>query len=102
MTSPSWTAGYISDVAYTLGFYREMAPPFLDYVCALNGYTGPRRTPMRYCELGCGRGYGTALLAAANPDSSFVGIDFNPAHIREARSLAERAGLANVTFLESS
>ena len=101
MTTPSWTAGYVSDIAYTLGFYREMAPPMLDYALALGGIAGPAGA-IRYCELGCGRGYGTTLMAAANPDSSFVGIDFNPEHIREARELAARAAIDNVQFIEAS
>lgn len=101
--SASWMGGYVSDVTYTLGFYRELSPAFLTYVCESNGVRGPsagRR--LRYCELGCGRGYGTALLAAANPDMDFVGIDFNPTHIAEAQSFADKVGLANLTFLESS
>jgi SAM-dependent methyltransferase len=102
MTAPAWTAGYVSDIAYTLGFYREMAPPALDYALASNGFEGVGTGPLAYCELGCGRGYGTALLAAANPDSRFVGIDFNPAHIQEAQRLAERAGLDNIRFVEAS
>ncbi len=101
MSAPAWTSGYVSDVAYTLGFYREMAPPMLNYALALGGIAGPSGS-LRYCELGCGRGYGTALLAAANPASSFVGIDFNPEHIREARDFGERAGLTNVQFVEAS
>jgi SAM-dependent methyltransferase len=101
--TPAWMSGYVGDVAYTLGFYRELSPSFLNYVCIINGYAGISKSRgLRYCELGCGRGYGTALLAAANPDSEFVGIDFNPSHIGEARDFAARAGIANITFLESS
>src|SRR5262245_20624040 len=97
----SWMSGYVGDVAYTLGFYRELSPTYLNLVCVLNGHNGPRLTqPLRYCELGCGRGYGTALLAAANPTIEFVGIDFNPSHIAEARGLASQAGITNVTFFE--
>lgn len=95
--------GYVADVAYTLGYYRELAPTFLNFACVINGVVAPEpEKPLRYCELGCGRGYGTTLLAAANPNSHFVGIDFNPAHIAEARALAKRAGVENVTFLEMS
>src|SRR5262249_53676291 len=87
--TPAWMSGYTSDVAYTLGFYKELAPSFLNYVCVINGVEGiPVGDPLRYCELGCGRGYGTTLLAAANPDIEFVGIDFNPLHINEARAFA--------------
>lgn len=99
----NWMGGYVADVAYTLGYYRELAPTFLNFACVINGVAAPDPDkPLRYCELGCGRGYGTILLAAANPNSQFVGVDFNPAHVAEARSLAKRAGIANVTFLEMS
>ena len=101
--TPAWMSGYVSDIAYTLGFYRELAPSFLNYVCVINGVEGiPIGTPLRYCELGCGRGYGTTLLAAANPDIEFVGIDFNPLHINEARAFANRAGISNIAFIEIS
>ncbi|MBX3518655.1 MAG: methyltransferase regulatory domain-containing protein [Xanthobacteraceae bacterium] len=97
----NWMSGYVADVTYTLGFYRELAPTFLNFACVINGVAAPEpEKPLRYCELGCGRGYGTILLAAANPNSQYVGIDFNPAHIAEARGLANRAGITNVTFLE--
>lgn len=99
--SASWMSGYVGDVPYTLGFYRELAPTFLNMACVLNGIDGLRvKGPLRYCELGCGRGYGLTLLAAANPDIEFVGIDFNPSHIVEARSLASKANIANLTFFE--
>lgn len=99
----NWMDGYVADVAYTLGYYRELAPSFLHFACAVNGVAAPQpEQNLRYCELGCGRGYGTLLLAAANPNSHFVGIDFNPAHIAEARRLAEQAKIANITFLEMS
>lgn len=99
----AWTSGYVGDVAYTLGFYPELAPSILNYACLVNGVEGlPLSRKLRYCELGCGRGYGTTLLAAANPDIEFVGIDFNPSHIAEARTLAKRAGIVNVAFFESS
>ncbi|MBX3501690.1 MAG: methyltransferase regulatory domain-containing protein [Alphaproteobacteria bacterium] len=96
-------SGYVDDVIYTLGFHPELAPSFLDYACLVGGVDGlstARR--LRYCELGCGRGYSTILLAAANPDMDFVGVDFSPAHVDEARSLAKRAGLENLLFYELS
>ncbi len=89
MSTATWQAGYVGDVNYTLGFYRELSPTYLSLACVMSGVEGPDVTkPMRYCELGCGRGFGTVLLAAANPNIEFVGVDFNPSHIAEARSLA--------------
>jgi SAM-dependent methyltransferase len=99
----NWMSGYVADVNYTLGFYRELSPIYLDFACVVNGFEGIKVTkPLRYCELGCGRGYGTALLAAANPNIKFVGIDFNPSHIAEARALAAQAELSNLSFYEMS
>ncbi len=101
--SRNWSAGYSTDIAYILGYYRELAPSFLDYICRINGVMGVDWSrPLRYCELGCGRGFGTALLAAANPDMTFVGIDFNPTHIAEARAFAKDLKLPNLTFREMS
>jgi len=101
--SLKWSSGYSADVAYILGFYRELAPSFLDYVCAINGVAGvPWSRGVRYCELGCGRGFGTALLAAANPDIDFVGIDFSPTHVAEAKALTDGVNLPNVSFREMS
>ena len=101
--SKNWLAGYSTDVAYILGYYRELAPHFLNYGCLVNGVQGlPDRKNIRYCELGCGRGYATTLMAAANPDMTFVGVDFNPTHIAEANALASRVALPNLSFREMS
>ena len=99
----SWTSGYVTDIEYTSGFYRELAPSYLQFVLLSqklrSSPIGPGTT---YCELGCGQGFGTALLAAANPQAQFWGFDFNPAQIASARRLAEDAGLANITFEDYS
>jgi SAM-dependent methyltransferase len=52
--------------------------------------------------LGCGYGLTTLILAASNPQMSFVGVDFNPTHIAAAANLAESAQLSNMRFIESS
>ncbi len=98
-----WNAGYIADIEYVTGFYREQSPDFLNFVCLLNGYEPHHLDDgYTYCELGCGLGYTVSVLAAADPRGRFHGIDFNPAHIAYARNLAEDAGLDNVTFHEAS
>ena len=56
----------------------------------------------RYCELGCGYGLTTLVLAAANPHMTFVGVDFNPTHIVAAKTLVESARLPNIRFVEAS
>lgn len=99
----SWTDGYVTDIQYTSGFYRELSPVYLAYVCDLIGVRCPDFSqPYAYCELGCGQGFGTNILAAANPRGDFYAYDFNPAQIANAQSLVKAAGLKNMHFFERS
>ena len=96
-----WSQGYNTNTAYTFGFYREIAPSYLRTICRLQGFVEPNGR-CTYLELGCGQGLGPNLLAASNPEDTFIGVDFSPEHIVGARRLAEQAELHNVTFLERS
>lgn len=97
-----WSQGYVTAIPYTHGFHRELAPVVLRTALLAAGIPhdiDSRR--FRLCELGCGRGLDCNILAAAHPEAQFTGIDFNPAHIADARALAGVAGLRNVEFIES-
>ena len=99
-----WTSGYVVDVDYTHGFYREQSPTHLGYLCLMQGIQPP--------------GLGTespGLLRARlrpGPDDEpaggrqsaiqFYATDFNPSHIAGARSLAQAAKLKNVHFADDS
>src|SRR5450755_3922832 len=100
----TWQDGYVIDIPYTAGFYRELSPVYLHLLAVLVGVRPPAVVDREfaYCELGCGRGLGPLLLAAANPLGRFHGYDFNAAQIAKVRNLAERAGLANVRFSDES
>lgn len=99
----TWTSGYVADVGYTFGFYRDLTPGLLTLAALSRGQRAPQPSdPITYCELGCGQGFTANLLAAANPHIEVYATDFNPAHIAGARSLAMRGGLKNVHFSESS
>jgi SAM-dependent methyltransferase len=103
MHNATWTHGYVTEVEYTRHFYRELAPSFLRYALTLGGFRTPAPdSSFTYCELGCGHGASTTVLAAANPHGKFWGVDFNPQHVAGARELAGRTSLGNVTFLDSS
>ncbi len=98
-----WSSGYITDLGYTHGFYRELTPRLLEMVALVRGCRSPNTTePLRYCELGCGQGFSVNLLAAANPRIEFHATDFNPAQIAAARDLAGAAGNANLHLYEDS
>src|SRR5258707_15574592 len=85
-----WGQGYPVGIAYTLGFYPELAPTHLEAALLFAGFkSNLTRAGARYCGLGCGYGLTTLVLAATNPHMSFVGVDFNPTHIVAARALGE-------------
>jgi SAM-dependent methyltransferase len=99
----SWGDGYVTDMGYTSGFHREMAPAHLAFAAGLKAQSVPDVTaPLTYCDLGCGQGVNTNLLAAAYPHIEFHANDFNPAHVVGARRLAAEAGSTNVHFYEDS
>jgi SAM-dependent methyltransferase len=103
VADPSWSEGYVVDLDYTRGYFRELSPGHLRFVLLLAGMEPPGAAqPFTYYELGCGNGHSTALHAAANPHGRFCGVDFNPAHIHHAQKLAQDAGIGNVRFLEKS
>ena len=99
-----WGDGYITDVPYLTGWYRQQSPSIQVLACLLNSVEAPMPAgddPVQVLELGCGQGYAALLLAASNPTWHITAVDFNPAHIATARSWAAEARLENVTFLEA-
>lgn len=52
----SWNEGYITDIAYVFGYYRELNPIYLDFCLAFNGFQKPicnnKNNIFTYCELG--------------------------------------------------
>lgn len=98
-----WTEGYV-DVGYTHDFYRELTPT-LHRFALLSRSIDPGNVDLdriSYCELGCGHGFSTALLAAAHPQAEFHANDFLPSHISYARKLVAEAGTKNVHFYDDS
>jgi trans-aconitate methyltransferase len=99
-----WGGGYVTDITYMLGWYRQQSPTIMALAALLGGVAadmpGPD-DPVHYLELGCGQGFGAMLLAASNPSWRVTAVDFNPAHIASAREWAAEGGLTNITFLEA-
>jgi SAM-dependent methyltransferase len=103
MQDQSWADGYVVDIGYTHGFYPELTPASLRFAALLGEVKAPDfDQPFSYYELGCGNGNSTTVLAAANPAGRFIGVDFNPGHIHNARKFAQQGGVENVEFLEKS
>src|SRR5215212_516435 len=97
-----WSRGYPVAMTYPPAWHSFQSPAHLRMICALMGAAwdvGPD-SPLSIAEVGCGTGYTASILAAGSPHWQVVGLDYNPAQITAARSLAARTGLSNVRFLE--
>ncbi|MGH6623043.1 MAG: class I SAM-dependent methyltransferase [Burkholderiaceae bacterium] len=90
-------ASYITDVAYTGNFAPFLAPAALAYTAVLNGYRPPDfNRGFTYCELGCGKGVSSLVLAAMHAHGEFHACDINAAHIEHAAALQRAAAVANL------
>lgn len=87
-----WANGYVTELGYTHGYYRELSPLAIRFALHCAGYAAPAADNFDYCELGFGQGVSLNFHAAAHPDSRFVGADINPAHVASARELVEASG----------
>lgn len=102
----SWTSGYVADLEYSRGVYREMVPGLLNLNLLMKQIQAeaftPSGKPFTYAELGCGHGLTAIMIAAACPQASIYATDFNPSHIVGARKLVEAAKLKNMHFFDHS
>lgn len=99
-----WHHGYFTGTPYVSGFYREMAPNWLDFASQIKGQTTLRSregSSFTYLELGSGMGLHLCLLAAAYPEGKFVGIDLMPDHVLASQRLAQQLDLGNISFLRA-
>ena len=87
MDSADWAAGYVTEVGYTFGYYRDLSPGILRLASLVAGIAPPAGQPLRYLELGFGQGLSINVHAAAIP-GTFWGTDFNPGQVAHARALA--------------
>lgn len=95
----SWNAGYVTDIAYTHGYYSELNPTRLSLAMASRSLAMPK--VKRVCELGFGQGVSVAMHAAAQAGTEYWGTDFNPAQAAHARTLIEATGVPCYLFDQS-
>jgi len=83
---------------------RFFRPGYLNHLVAawlpaLDGVVDKLKRGAKVADVGCGHGWSTVLMAKAFPASQFVGYDFHPASIENARAHAESHGVsANARF----
>ena len=67
---------------------------------ALDGVVAKLEQGARVADIGCGHGASTVIMAQAFPNSTFVGSDYHPASIDEARARAAAAGVSDRVSFE--
>ena len=67
---------------------------------ALDGVVAKLERGAKVADVGCGYGWSTVLMAQAFPNSQFVGFDFHPDSIGQARTHAQAHGVAGSTRFE--
>lgn len=71
-----------------------------EWLPALDGIAEKLEHGATVADVGCGHGFSTILMAKAFPNSTFVGFDFHPGSIEEARAHAAAHGVADNTRFE--
>ena len=93
-----WSSGYVSELGYTYGYYRELNPKYIPFSLALRGYAAPKvETAL---ELGFGQGISVNFHAAGS-DVNWWGTDFNPSQASFASELSRASGSAMELFDDS-
>jgi SAM-dependent methyltransferase len=71
-----------------------------EWLPALDGVVEKLERGAKVADVGCGHGASTILMAAAFPESTFVGSDYHDGSITTARTRAEEAAVADRVAFE--
>ncbi len=93
-----WTEGYVTDVGYIFGYYRELSP--LHAKIALHDCNVACPEVQTACELGFGQGMSINIHAAASK-TQWYGTDFIPQQADFARQMAKASGADAHIFNDS-
>lgn len=94
----SWSDGYVTEIGYTHGYYRELAPSLQRFALLSAGFAPPRQ--QNYLELGFGQGLSACIHAAATPCRVWA-TDFNPTQAFNAQDLMDEGGLDGILLDDS-
>ena len=81
----NWNEGYVTDIDYTYGHYKELNPHLAQFVMSYAGIAGSKLKTA--CELGFGQGI-SLNINAASTDIQWYGTDFNPSQVLNAKHLS--------------
>jgi hypothetical protein len=69
-----------------------------NWLPTLDGVTAKLRAGAKVADVGCGHGWSTVLMAQAFSQSRFIGFDFHPQSIEQARAHAREHNITNASF----
>ena len=79
------------------GYHNSLVGTWLP---ALDGMVAKLERGAVVADVGCGHGFSTVMMAKAFPNSTFVGYDFHPGSVEQARKHASEHGVAANTRFE--
>lgn len=79
------------------GYHNSLVASWLP---ALNGVVARLERGATVADVGCGHGFSTVMMAKAFPASTFIGYDFHPDSVQQARCHAVQHGVAANTRFE--
>jgi len=86
----SWNEGYVTEIGYTHGYYRELSPSLQRFALLAAGFAPPEVGA--YLELGSGQGLSACIHAAATPCTIWA-TDFSPTQTLNALQLLKAADI---------
>ncbi len=92
------SSAHYDAISYESFAYPQSHPERLGTIATLFGMQPARPGSARILELGCAGGGNLLPMAAAYPESEFVGIDLSLPQIEEARAALSASKLSNVTL----
>ena len=80
----TWAEGYVSEVDYTFGYYRELSPNLLRLRAPSAGVATSFSSEVKYLELGFGQGTLNQHSCGCRR-GRILGTDFNPKPSRSSK-----------------
>lgn len=78
------------------GYHNNLVTSWLP---KLDGVVAKLEQGATVADVGCGHGFSTVIMAKAFPRSTFIGYDFHPASVEQARAHARQHGVSdNIRF----
>ena len=88
---------------YSANFFTFLTPIEMVSAAYVNNIPAPDITgDFVHCDVGCGNGVSSNVMASAYPQARFIGVDLSQSHIENAKAQAKDFGNQNCDFIQQS